>query len=203
MPAEIVYINVIICKHNCVEFLLCLSGLRTWHSFLEDASSIPGFTWWVKDPALLWLWLRLAAAALIWPLFQELLYAAGAAVKRRNKNKHNCGWTTYTVLVYFFHLKHNLDVYLSIYHLYLSTHLLSIVYLSIIYLYIYLPIICLSIYHLSPYIHHLSPVYHLSSIYPSSIYLSIIYLSIIYPSIYHLSTTHASIPLYITYPYHG
>ena len=38
-----------------------------------------------SDPVLLWLWLwcRLAAVDLIWPLAWELPYAAGAAVKRK------------------------------------------------------------------------------------------------------------------------
>ena len=35
------------------------------------------------DPALLWLWWRLAAAALTQPLAQELPYAAGMALKRK------------------------------------------------------------------------------------------------------------------------
>ena len=36
------------------------------------------------DVVLLWLWSRTAFAALIQPLPRELLYAAGAAVKRKN-----------------------------------------------------------------------------------------------------------------------
>ena len=40
-----------------------------------------------SDPTLLWLWCRLAAAALIGPLAQELPYAAGAALKRKKERK--------------------------------------------------------------------------------------------------------------------
>ena len=38
------------------------------------------------DPVLLWLWRRLAAAALIQPLAWELPCAVGAALKRRKKD---------------------------------------------------------------------------------------------------------------------
>ena len=34
-------------------------------SIYKDMGSNPGLTQWVKDPALLWLWCRPAAAALI------------------------------------------------------------------------------------------------------------------------------------------
>ena len=42
------------------------------------------------DPALLWLWGRLAAAVLIQPLARELPHALGVPLKRKNKlKKHN------------------------------------------------------------------------------------------------------------------
>ena len=60
-------------------------------------------TLWVKDPvltqavelchrcnsdlALLWLWCRLAAAALIWPLAWEPPYATGKGLKRQKKKQ--------------------------------------------------------------------------------------------------------------------
>ena len=37
-------------------------------SIYEDVGSIPGLTKWARDPALLWLWCRPAAVALIRPL---------------------------------------------------------------------------------------------------------------------------------------
>ena len=65
----------------------------------KDASLIPGLAHWVKDlvlpravvlgyrcgsdPTLLWLWRRLAAAALIRPLAWELPYVTSAALKKQ------------------------------------------------------------------------------------------------------------------------
>ena len=49
--------------------------------------SIPGLVQWVKDLALLWLWCRLAVAALIRPLGWELPPAMGATQKKTKKKK--------------------------------------------------------------------------------------------------------------------
>ena len=51
----------------------------------EDVSSIPGLVQWVKDPALLWLWLGQTSTAPIRPLAWELPYAAGAATCLKKK----------------------------------------------------------------------------------------------------------------------
>ena len=48
---------------------------------------IPGLAQWVKDPALLWLWVRPAAVALIRPLAWEPPYAAGTALEKDKKDK--------------------------------------------------------------------------------------------------------------------
>ena len=42
-----------------------------------------------SDLTLLQLWCRLAATALIWPLTWELPYAAGAALKKKQKKKES------------------------------------------------------------------------------------------------------------------
>ena len=52
-------------------------------SIREDVDSIPNLTQWVRDSALLWLWCRRTAVALIQPLAWELPYAASAAQKAK------------------------------------------------------------------------------------------------------------------------
>ena len=51
----------------------------------EDEVSIPGLAQWVGDLALLWLWRRLAAVALVRPLAWEPPYATGVALENTKK----------------------------------------------------------------------------------------------------------------------
>ena len=70
------------------------------------------------DPALLWLWCRLVAAALIRPLAWEPPYAEGVAQeiakrkkkykKKKQKGKKGGWWTFWVLFIY-------LSIYLSIY----------------------------------------------------------------------------------------
>ena len=48
---------------------------------------IPGLAQWLMDPALLWLWCRLAAVAPVRPLDWEPPHAASAALETKKKKK--------------------------------------------------------------------------------------------------------------------
>ena len=72
----------------------CGSAETNLISIQEDTSLIPGLTQWVKDsaqwvrdPALLWLVCRPAAAAPIRPLAWEFPYTMCAALKRKTQQK--------------------------------------------------------------------------------------------------------------------
>ena len=62
--------------------LALLSGLRVWHCCKLRCRLQ---TW--SDLALLWLWCRLAAVALIGPLPWELPYVSGTALKKPKKKR--------------------------------------------------------------------------------------------------------------------
>ena len=82
----------------------------------DVAGLIPGLTQWVKDlagiavscgvghihgldPALLWLWHRLAAVAPIQPLAWEPPYAESAALIRQYINKINIQYNSFIVML--------------------------------------------------------------------------------------------------------
>ena len=69
-----------------VRSLASLSGLRIWPCCACGVGRRRG-----SDPALLWLWCRLAAVAPIGPLPWEPPCATGAALK--NKTKQNNAWS--------------------------------------------------------------------------------------------------------------
>ena len=74
----------------------------------EDAGLTPGLVQWVKDPVLLWLWCRPAAAALIPSLAWEFLHAAaGSALKSKKKKRRRLPHTNSAqILVYSMYLTH-------------------------------------------------------------------------------------------------
>ena len=65
----------------------CVSAETNLTRIREDMGSIPGPNQWVRDLALLWLWLRPAAVAPIRPLAWELPFATPAALKKKKKKK--------------------------------------------------------------------------------------------------------------------
>lgn len=65
-----------------VQSLGLLSGLRIWHCYELHVRCRHSL-----DPALLWLWHRLAVVALIRPLAWKLPYATDAALKRQKERE--------------------------------------------------------------------------------------------------------------------
>ena len=80
--------NLTSIHEDTVWFLALLIGLRIWHCHqLWCKSQMWPESW------MLWLWYRLAATALIWPLAWEPPYAVGVALK-----KNICKWILEAVL---------------------------------------------------------------------------------------------------------
>ena len=69
-----------------IRSLALLSGLRIWHCHECDVGCRHG-----SDLALLWLWRRPAAVALIRPLDWEPLYTAGEALEKDKNKKEKKG----------------------------------------------------------------------------------------------------------------
>ena len=67
----------------------------------EVAGSIHGLAQWVEDLALLWLWCRPAAVALIRPLAWEPPCAVGAALKSKKRKRKPETWCLKTIKTYF------------------------------------------------------------------------------------------------------
>ena len=63
------------------------SGVMSPTSIHENAGSLPALARWVKDLALLWVWCRLPATALIRPLTWERPCASAVALKRPQKKE--------------------------------------------------------------------------------------------------------------------
>ena len=83
-----------ICKIIESRSSLCGSAEKNLTSIHEEVGSIPGFTGscgvgrrHCSYPVLLRLWHRLAATVSTGPLAWELPYAAGSALKSKNKRK--------------------------------------------------------------------------------------------------------------------